>query len=116
MDFTQQFKRLYPLLKEELKVGLPSLGKILSYGCQLLFCGVAIIVIATWNLLLKMQDEIAAIQSAAKNPNIKKPEPIKKKETYECVFVQGVACTPSCKSWVKLKSGGKYCRKMKELE
>ena len=116
MDFNQQFKRLYPLLKEELKIGLPSLGKILAYGCQILFCGVAIIVITTWNLLLRMQDEVAKMQAEAKQSNIKKPESIKKKETYECVFVQGVACTPSCKSWVKVRGGGKYCRKMKESE
>jgi len=114
MDFTQQFKRLYPLFIEECKVGFPALGKILAYACQLLFCGVAIIVIATWNLLLQAQDEIAKLQkSDAKKSNIKKPEPIKKQERFDCAFVQGVTCTASCDSWIKVRGGGGYCKKLR---
>ena len=113
MDFQLQFKRLYPLFIEECKVGFPALGKILGYACQLLFCGVAIIGITTWSGLIRLGDEIEKMQKNAKKSDIKKPEPIKKQERYDCAFVQGVTCTPTCNSWVRVRGGGGYCKKLR---
>jgi hypothetical protein len=110
MDFQLQFKRLYPLFISECKVGFPALGKILGYACQLLFCGVVILVVTTWNGLIRLGDEIEKMQNT--KTNIKKPEHIKKQERYDCAFVQGVTCTPTCTSWVRTRGGGGYCKKL----
>jgi hypothetical protein len=107
MNFTEQFKRLYPLFIAECKVGLPALGKIVAYLLQLMFCTLAIIVVEGWKLLLRLGDEVEKMQ--------KKPVVAKKQTTrYNCAFVEGVTCTTGCISWVRNRGGSGYCKKLRE--
>jgi len=102
MDFNIQFKRIYPLLVNEVKIAVPAIAKGISLACQLAFCIVAIIVVAIWNLLLRAGNEVEKMQKA------------NKPQRFTCAFDKRVSCTALCKSWVRTMDGSGYCKKLRE--